>query len=331
MISENDNLYAVVGLGNISGRHRNNLKSIFPSGKVACMASSNKPINYMPQDCDVLANSIKELISLKPSFAIVASPATFHAQHSIPFIENNIPVLIEKPIAASIKDANLIAASAKKYKTSVAIGYCLRYKPFLDELKDVLDMETIGMINEVSIVCGSYLPSWRPGIDYRDSVSASAKLGGGALLELSHEIDYANFLINGLCLESAIIKNSKTLDIEVEDCADLIFTMGRGKRCKIHLDFLQKKPIRTATFKCNDGNIFWDLHKNSLHIASPYLEVNKMIDSWDSNNMYTDMLIDFSSNFIHDQESKLCNVSEALNVLTFIEEARQLGEIDLNE
>jgi len=326
-----NNLFAIVGLGNISNRHRKNLKYIFPSAKIACLPSSGKYLDSIPKNSDILCSTIDELILLRPSFVIIASPATFHAQHSVPFIKNKIPVLIEKPIAASMKDAMLISSAAKKYKTPVAIGYCLRYKLFIDEVKDILYSKMIGDINEVNIVCSSYLPNWRPNIDFQNSVSASAELGGGALLELSHEIDYANFLLKELSLDSATIKNSGTLGIEVEDCVDLIFTLPKGGRCKMHLDFLKKNPIRMASFNGSDGKILWDLENNSLHINARNLQESKVDENWDQNNMYKDMLLDFSSNFSRHKENKLCTVAEATNVLKFIEEAHQLGDTGSNE
>ena len=330
-MTKEDDLYAVIGLGNISVRHRKNLKSLFPSARIACLSSSNRSIEYKPDYSDILTKSIDELISLKPNFVIIASPAPFHAQHSIPFIENNIPVLIEKPIAACIKDAELIAASAKKYKTPVAIGYCLRYKPFFEKVKDCIDSEIIGRINKINIVCGSYLPLWRPNTDYRDSVSASASLGGGALLELSHEIDYANFFIKDLSLQSATIIKSGKLDIDVEDFVDLIFNLPEGGNCKIHLDFIKQDPTRKASFIGTKGNILWNLEHNSFSISAPNIEEKKEINNWDSNKMYIDMLVDFSSNYINFKNSKLCKVSEAIDVLQIIEKAHQIGGQECNE
>lgn len=330
-MTKEEDLYAVIGLGNISFRHRKNLKSLFPSAKIACLSSSNRLIEHQPEYSDILVQSLDELISLKPNFVIVASPATFHAQHSIPFIEKNIPVLIEKPIAACIKDAELIAASAIKFNTPVAIGYCLRYKPFFEKVKYYLDSELIGGINDINIVCGSYLPLWRPNIDYRDSVSASTSLGGGVLLELSHEIDYANFFIKDLSLQSATIKNSGKLDVDVEDFVDLIFNLPEGGICKIHLDFIQQTSTRKASFSGNKGKIFWDLENNSLSISASNTKEKKEINSWDSNKMYIDMLIDFSSNYINRKHSKLCKVSEAIDVLQIVEKARQIGGQEINE
>lgn len=331
MIEKKNNIYAVVGLGSVSDRHRANLKSIFPSSQVACLSSSGRLINKMPSECDILSKSLAELISLRPNFVIIASPATFHAQHAIPFIENNIPVLIEKPIAANAKDAQKIADSAKKYKTPVAVGYCLRYKPFMNEVKDFLDQQIIGKLISVNITSGSYLPDWRPHKNYLTSVSASEDLGGGALLELSHEIDYANLLLEHMHLQSATISNSQTLNIGVEDSADLIFELEEGGHCNIHLDFLQKPSIRKANFLGSSGKILWDLQNNNLDTSVSGHEKNRSVENWNSNEMYIQMIKDFANHFIENQQNDLCTPLEAFHVLEYIEQAKQLSNKDTNE
>lgn len=331
MIENPEGLIAIVGLGSISDRHRSNLKSIFPSFQIACLPSSTRRLDGLPSSCDILTYSIEEIIALNPKFAIIASPATFHAQHSIPFIKKNIPVLIEKPIAANIKDATQIAEAVKKYETPVGIGYCLRYKPFITEVKNFLDNRAIGEIVSVEIFAGSYLPDWRPNKDYLSSVSASSILGGGALLELSHEIDYANLFFPNLYLESAIIKNSQTLNIDAEDIADLKFSMPGGGECLIHLDFLQKSPIRHAYFYGSKGKILWDLQDNSLDVTANELKKNLTIQNWDSNSMYIEMIKDFVFNFIEFKTNKVCKVSDALSVIRYIEQAKQFKKINNNE
>ena len=74
----------------------------------------------------------------------------------------------------------------KKLKNNYYVGYNLRFHPVILFLKKIFKNKKIFSIN---ITSHSYLPKWRK-IDYRKSVSAKKKLGGGILLELSLEFDY---------------------------------------------------------------------------------------------------------------------------------------------
>ena len=69
-------------------------------------------------------------------------------------------------------------------------------------------------------VCNSYLPHWRD-CDYRQNYSAKKNLGGGVLLDLSHEIDLAFYLFGKLKLEFAQNFKISELDIDSDDFAFL--------------------------------------------------------------------------------------------------------------
>ena len=73
-------------------------------------------------------------------------------------------------------------------------AYNLRFLPSLQAYRERIQFGVIGKVLSVRCEIGQYLPSWRPGSDYRQAVSASRALGGGALLELSHEIDYLRWI-----------------------------------------------------------------------------------------------------------------------------------------
>ena len=158
--------------------------------------------------------------------------------------------------------------AVKKYKTPVGVGYCLRYKPFITEVKNFLDNGTIGEVVNVEIFAGSYLPDWRPNKDYLSSVSASSMLGGGALLELSHEIDYANLFFPNLYLESAIIKNSQILNIDAEGhdfnvISDFSFSKYKPKLISIEHNSYDFEELLNS-------NIHDLLIKNKYFLASKY-------------------------------------------------------------
>jgi predicted dehydrogenase len=314
---------AVIGLGNIAIRHRNNLKVLFPDVELLVMSASGRvPIEYI-DEYDGIATSIEELIQEKVELVIVASPAPFHAKHSIPFIEAGIPTLIEKPVTTSIEDAKAINRAIKLYKTPVSIGYCLRYLPSAQKLKVLLDHEKIGTLYNANFEIGQYLPDWRPNKNYQDSVSAQKKLGGGALFELSHELDYAQWLLGPLHATHSILRKSKELALDVEDMADIFALTELGVVATIHLDFLQRKAHRKCSFIGSKGRIEWDLIQNQLTlVTATETSVLYSDPAWDKNQMYLAMIEDFVQ-MIEKNKHTCIEFAEAIRTVSLIDEIKQ--------
>lgn len=61
--------------------------------------------------------------------AIIASPTDLHYGHAMHYIERGVPVLIEKPIAASIWQARHIVNALQPNHTIAAVGYVERFNP----------------------------------------------------------------------------------------------------------------------------------------------------------------------------------------------------------
>ena len=57
------------------------------------------------------------------------------------------------------------------------IGYVFRHDPCTKKIKELLGAKIIGNIVEADFYCGSWLPDWREGIDYRKCVSSKRELG----------------------------------------------------------------------------------------------------------------------------------------------------------
>lgn len=323
---------AVIGLGNISTRHRRNLKLLFPDVELFAMPASGRIPKAEVTDCDQLVTCIDDLINYSVQLVIVASPATYHAQHTIPLIEAGIPVLIEKPITANNADALAIQRVVEKYKTPVAVGYCMRYLPSTIKIKKLLGQGRIGTLYNAFVEIGQYLPDWRPAKDFRESVSANPDLGGGALLELSHEFDYILWLLGSLSVEHAILRSSEELSLDVEDSADILATSSNGVVASIHLDFLQRKSHRKCRFVGSKSVLEWDLLKNEIIEVSNSSDEYKVIfreTEWDKNQMYLAMIADFMAH-IDGEENQLASIDEGIQIVSLIEEIKKSYPINKN-
>lgn len=310
--------FAVVGLGNIAKRHRSNLKLLFPESKVIAVSASGRiPLDPV-SDADEICSSIESISSYNPGLVVIASPAPFHREHAESFIRLGISVMIEKPITVSIEDAVALKELAASAETKVGVGYCLRFQPSATLVQKALQDGIIGRVLSCNINAGQYLPDWRPHVDYRDSVSARKELGGGVLLELSHELDYLQWLLGDLKFESGFLHRVSEFEIDVEALAELLLTTNDGVTCNVHLDFLQRQPQRLCSFIGTEGRLEWNLKDNQV---TAYLKdkVEKLYSEpeWDRNLMYCNML----SSFVHEingAKKEGASLSEAVKTVELI-------------
>ena len=129
-------------------------------------------------------------------------------------------------------------------------------------------------------------------INYQQSVSAQKKLGGGALLELSHEMDYINWIFGTNYKMKSFFINSKILNIDVEDNVKIIFNFSNKILGSLSLDFLNQKKTRLMTINGTKGTLKVDLIKNTLSLISRNQKncVNIPFKRNTVNSTYTDIV-----------------------------------------
>ena len=258
------NNIGIVGLGSIGCRHLRLARELRSDLNIVAVRSRKGKKNEEEKLVDSVVYSLEDAIDCGIEAAIIATPAVYHVQQAIELMEKGIHVLIEKPLSHSLDNVNKLLRIAKTSKLVGLVGYCLRYDPGALKFNELLNNNKIGQILHVQIDCGSYLPDWRKGMDYRESVSAKAELGGGVLLELSHELDYIRWFFGEMKSVYAKIQNSGTLDINVEDSVDMIFESVLGFPVSVHLDFNSRNTRRKCIARCANGDLTWDAISNKV-------------------------------------------------------------------
>jgi len=245
----------LISKGSIGQRHYLNLKKLVPRSIIKILRTKNKN--------NKSSNEVNEeqAKSFNADLILINSPASKHFYHYKKFYNQKKSFFIEKPIESSIKNINKSFLNKKNNFTMV--GYVLRFDNILLKIKKLILEKKYGETKLVDIKVGQYLPDWRINKDYTKSVSAQKKLGGGALLELSHEIDYATWIFGFPKKIFGITKKISNLKIDVEDVATLIFEYPK-KIIQISLDFLQQVPKMEIKIICERGTIYADLIKQKL-------------------------------------------------------------------
>jgi len=315
---------AVVGMGSIAKRHLTNLRALHPSAKIYAVSSSGHNTK-LPNNTDAVIN-LDELVACAPDYVVVASPAPYHADVAQKLLASNIAVLIEKPLTDSARTClSLLDFCNKQSRNRVAVGYCLRFLPSAMVVKNYLDQGSLGAVYSVQAMVGQYLPKWRTDKNYKDSVSANRALGGGALLELSHELDYLSWMLGELSVQHSWLRVTDELGLEVEDVVDMVLLSEKNTHVSVHLDFIQKSTQRNCEFVGQHGRLQWDLLANSVRVYHAR-GVNTLYAEPDYNKdgMYVAMLTAFERQ-LQGEESSLATVASATKVVQIIDEAKQLN------
>lgn len=274
-------------------------------------------INYQFTDLD-------QAVAFAPHAAVIASPATEHLRIALALVAASIPVLIEKPIAHTTIGLCALLDEAARRQVPLAVGYNLRFLPSLQKTRDLLADGVIGQVLSVRAEVGQYLPDWRPGRDYSQSVSAQNRLGGGVLLELSHEIDYIYWLLGLPGRVTARGGRISDLCIDVEDVVELCLDYDQPRRLvNIHLDFVQRVVHRSCRFIGTEGTLIWNATEDSISFYSMehccWEQIR--VPLADRNQMYLDEITSFLD-FVQGRPSQVARAHEGYDVLAVVEAAR---------
>jgi predicted dehydrogenase len=91
-------------------------------------------------------NSIEEAGIGPDHLVIVASPPRFHAAHSIYAVEKGAAVLCEKPMAASLEDAEAMVAAARRGPGLLAIGLYRRFFAATESIRCLIKQQSLGRL-----------------------------------------------------------------------------------------------------------------------------------------------------------------------------------------
>ena len=256
-------------------------------------------------------NEFEKLILTKPVLIIICSPASKHYYNFKQIEENfnNINVLIEKPVFEKIYKID------KKLNNNYYVGYNLRFHPVISFLKKYLKDKTIFSIN---ITSHSYLPDWRK-IDYRQSVSAKKKLGGGTLLELSHEFDFLKWIFTDIEILHVFNKKISDLQIDTDDILNLIGKINKRTLLNINMNIFSKIPKRLIKIDGKNFSLDADLINNKILITEDNKKSVKNFFNFNMQKSYESQLFAILNN----KNSNLCSFKEGLEVIKLIKKIKK--------
>lgn len=292
---------AVIGLGVMGKNHYRVLKTI-PEVTVAALCDPDVKGFEEPHFDDV----DQMLSSVELDAAIISVPTFLHKEIALKCIEKGLALLIEKPVAPTVKDGTEILNFAKEKGTRTAVGFVERFNPVVAALKKELEGKEILSVSIVRV--GPYPPRIAD---------------VGVITDLAvHDIDLIRFITGKEIIKKNIFKSKKIVD-HYEDNAILSFKLEDDIVASITTNWITPFKKRTIEIATNDAYYEANLIGQELVEYSAF-KVNNSYVIRDCIVMKSEPLVNELKafvDFVNDRPADfLTTLEDSIEILRIIEE-----------
>ena len=249
--------------------------------------------------------SARALNDFAPDYIVIASRTSEHRDdiQQLAKLGFTGKLMIEKPVYQHG------AAIVPDQFARIKVAFNLRFHPALLEFRALLKTRTV---HAVTAYAGSYLPDWRPNTDYRKGYSALRAEGGGVLRDLSHELDYLQWIFGKWQRLTAIGGNLGSLGIDSDDVFSILFNTQHVPSISLSLNYLDTTTRRDVIALTDSGTVRLDLVAGTVE-ADGKTETFSI----DRNGTYFAQHNDMVNNV----DDVICDVAEGLDVMRMINAA----------
>lgn len=254
--------FCMVGVGSIGTRHLKNLTALLRERgvefQIDALRSSDRPL---PAETAALLHRTYTCAEDLPGgydAVFITNPTALHYAAMQACMDKTRHMFIEKPVFDRT-DLDLAALRCKP--DGVYYVACpLRYRRVIAYMKELTQQHPVFAARAI---CSTYLPDWRPGVDYRQTYSARRELGGGVGIDLIHEWDYLCYLFGRPNRVYALSGTYSDLEVTSDDLAVYIGQYDR-LLVSLHLDYFGRFDRREVELYLPDDVVVGDLIRSEV-------------------------------------------------------------------
>ncbi len=306
----------VVGSGSIGRRHAQNLRKLGVEHIAVCDTDAER-IEPLIEELGVESYTDygEALGDYEPDVVLVCTPPVYHVEQSLAAIRTGAGVFVEKPLSNSVEGVDDFISEAERTRSTVQVGYNLRFHKGMKKLIELVEEGAIGKILWARAEMGQYLPDWRPWQDYRKSYTARSDLGGGIILDASHELDYIIRIMGRPESVSCVAVKASDLEMDTEDSATILLQFGDGRHADVHVDCIQRHYERSYKMVGSEGELYWDYSAQEIKVYRTGDDAPEVISvETDPNDMYLDEMRHFLE-CVRDGKSPEVNLKDGRTAL----------------
>ena len=190
--------------------------------------------------CPFFPDHRQMLAETRPEVTVVITPHPFHAPIAIDALNAGSHVLVEKPIATQVKDADAMIAAARANGRVLAVNYQYRHLPHVRAMKRLIDGGQLGRIQRVTGV----FPWMRTAAYYlRGGWRGTWKGEGGGVLmnQAPHDLDLLCHVV-GMPQKVYAATCTRLHAIQTEDTATALLEWPENAQGTIYFSTTESGP-----------------------------------------------------------------------------------------
>ncbi len=207
--------FGLIGCGRVAPRHAQSFGEVAGARLVAVADVVESRAAHFAKDyaCEMHTDHRRLLERRDVDAVSICTPSGMHAQMAIDAMQAGKHVIVEKPMALNLRDADRMIDTAKSTGVKLCVVLQNRYNPPMQDLRRVVDEGRLGRL-----LLGNATVRWyRPQEYYEDGWHGTWAMDGGALMNQSiHHIDALQWLMGEV---ESVFAYTATLahHIEAED------------------------------------------------------------------------------------------------------------------
>ena len=178
-----------------------------------------------------------ELLAQSPDVVVVCTPHPSHPTLAIEALESGAHVLVEKPIAIEVAEADRMVAAAARTSRILAVAFQQRFRPVIVRARELIERGEIGELVRVTVVDPWYRPeSYYASAGWRGTWAGE---GGGVLMnQAPHTLDLLCHLA-GPPARVVGVTRRRLQPMEAEDTAAAVLELANGATGTLEVSTLE--------------------------------------------------------------------------------------------
>lgn len=294
---------AIVGYGSIGQRHFKNF-STFSCELAVVSRRTLENLNKFGTISDCLKD-------FKPEIVFICNETSEHKNSLDQLMQQKFQglVVVEKPIF-DLSDVDYV----QYQDLNIRVSYNFRFHPLLIQLKRELSSQKIISSH---VYVGQYLPTWRPHLDYTQNYSAMAEKGGGVLLDLSHELDYAQWLFGKATGVFSLQGHWSSLKINSVDTCAMVLSHQKCPATTLQMNYLDRITQRFIIVNTDQHTFKVDFMAKKIFKDQSDVTSDTHFDSY----------LEMTQNILKQNGNDLTSYQESLDVMSTIKGAVKSNQL----